>query len=103
MLPKNFNSKIPRPSKSRESQYSVLIGYPLLTPGSVLGQMNRSGFKTSDQVQGQGAGRSGKRSPPEADEHLPEAVLHLTLLNQMRIPHRGAIRQRRTIGPQMGL
>jgi len=32
----------------------------------------RSGFKTSDQVQGQGAGRSITRSPPEADEHLSE-------------------------------
>jgi len=39
----------------------------------------RSGFKISDQVQGQGAGRSRKRSPPQADEHLSEAVLHPNL------------------------
>jgi len=32
----------------------------------------RSGFKTSDQVQGQGAGRSGKRSIRVVCEHLPE-------------------------------
>jgi hypothetical protein len=32
----------------------------------------KSGFKTLDQVQGQGVDRSGKCSPPEADEHLPE-------------------------------
>jgi hypothetical protein len=35
----------------------------------------RSDFKMSDQIQGQGAGRSKKRSPPHilADEHLSEA------------------------------
>ena len=33
----------------------------------------RSGFKTSDQVQGQGAGRSRKRSIRIVCEHLSEA------------------------------
>jgi hypothetical protein len=36
----------------------------------------------------QGADRSGKRSPPEAHEHLSEAVLHHILENQIRIPRK---------------
>jgi hypothetical protein len=35
--------------------------------------------KPQIRFKGKASGRSGKRSPPEADEHLPEAVLHLTL------------------------
>jgi len=38
----------------------------------------------------QGAGRSRKRSPPEADEHLSEVVLHPNFKkDQMRIPLAG--------------
>jgi len=56
-----------------------------------------SGFKTSDQVQGQGAGRSRKRSPPHilADEHLAEAC------NPPRISadHWALVRRRRIETP----
>jgi len=38
MIPKKFNNKIPRPSKSRESQNSVTIDSPLLTPGYLMGR-----------------------------------------------------------------
>jgi hypothetical protein len=50
----------------------------------------------------QGAGRSRKRNPPEADEHLSEAVLHPNLKKSDANPACGAIRLRRTIEPQMG-
>jgi hypothetical protein len=51
--------------------------------------MPRSGFKASDRVQGQGAGRSRKRSIHWVCEHLSEAVLHPNPKNQMRIPLAG--------------
>jgi hypothetical protein len=41
---------------------AVWLGYRGLKGSDSLPTDNRSGFKTSDQVQGQGAGRSGKRS-----------------------------------------
>jgi hypothetical protein len=41
---------------------AVWLGYRALKGPDSLPIGNRSGFKTSDQVQGQGAGRSGKRS-----------------------------------------
>jgi hypothetical protein len=52
---------------------------------------NRSGLKTSDQVQGQGAGRSRKRSPLHilTDEHLPEAC------NPPSADHWASVRRRR--------
>ena len=53
----------------------------------------RSGFKISDQAQGQGAGRSGKRSPANGGMSkyiYRRPVLHLNLKNQMRIPLSGA-------------
>jgi radical SAM superfamily enzyme YgiQ (UPF0313 family) len=50
----------------------------------------RSGFKTSDQVQGQGAGRSRKRSIHGYVSIYRRPVLHLNLKNQMRIPLSGA-------------
>jgi hypothetical protein len=59
----------------------------------------RSGLKTSDQVQGQGVRPIGKAQHTWVCEHLPEAVLHLTLKNQMRIPRK---RGNAAIGHDMG-
>ena len=49
----------------------------------------RSGFKTSDQVRGQGAGRSRKRSIHGYVSIYRRPVLHPVPKNQMRIPLAG--------------
>ena len=51
MIPKKFNNKIPRPSKSRESQNSVTIDSLHLIAGYVLGQMIRTHLKNRILVQ----------------------------------------------------
>ena len=40
----------------------ALLGFLVIGKWDAQADISRSGFKTSDQVQGQGAGRSGKRS-----------------------------------------
>ena len=71
----------------------ALLGFLVIVKWDVQADTYRSGFKTSDQVQGQGAGRSITRSPAAGgmSEYIyRRPVLHLNLKNQMRIPLSGA-------------
>jgi hypothetical protein len=72
---------------------AVWLGYRALKGTDSLPTDNRNGFKTSDQVQGQGAGRSGKRSPANggmSKYFYRRPVLHPNLKRSDANPASGA-------------
>jgi len=69
---------------------AVWLGYRALKGSYHLPTDNRSRFKTSDQVQRQGAGRSGKRSIRKYVSIYRRSVMHLSVTEWMRIQLRRA-------------